>query len=252
MFRSTRRLLTAGLLSGLALGLAAAPASAHVTVNPGQATQGGYSVLTFRMPTERDNASSTKLEVTFPSDAPLAHVSVKPVPGWTYTVEKAKLPQPVKSENGEITEAISKITWMAASKDTAVKPGEFNEFPVSAGPLPTTVDHMVFKAIQSYDNGEIVRWIEEAGPGAAEPKNPAPVLKLAAKQDAAPAAASSGGPQPSSPAQHPLAQHQDNSNNSATLPITLSLFALVVGLGAGFTAGLALRRARPAPAGSAS
>jgi hypothetical protein len=41
----------------------AAAASAHVTVNPREATQGSYAKLAFRVPNERDNASTTQLEV---------------------------------------------------------------------------------------------------------------------------------------------------------------------------------------------
>jgi hypothetical protein len=36
----------------------------------------------------------------------------------------------------------------------------------------------VFKALQTYSNGEVVSWIQEATEGAEEPEHPAPVLKL--------------------------------------------------------------------------
>ena len=50
----------------------AAPASAHVTVNPSTATQGGFAKLTFRVPNEKATAGTVKLEVTFPENAPIA------------------------------------------------------------------------------------------------------------------------------------------------------------------------------------
>jgi hypothetical protein len=37
---------------------------------------------------------------------------------------------------------------------------------------------MVFKTLQHYSDGEVVRWIQEPQPNAAEPERPAPVLKL--------------------------------------------------------------------------
>src|SRR5688500_11159208 len=112
--------------------LVAGPASAHVTVTPSTATQGGYTKLTFRVPNEKADASTTKVEVVMPTDAPTASVSVKPVAGWTIVTERAKLPAPVKdADGGEITEAVSKITW-TASGDAAIKPGQFQEFDVSA------------------------------------------------------------------------------------------------------------------------
>jgi len=69
----------------------AGPASAHVTVNPNTAAQGAYAKVSFRVPTESDTASTTKLEVDLPADTPIASVAVKPLPGWTAVTEKSKL-----------------------------------------------------------------------------------------------------------------------------------------------------------------
>jgi uncharacterized protein YcnI len=167
--------VAAGVFAALAL--AASPASAHVTVNPSNATQGGYTKLTFRVPNEKDAADTTKLEVNLPTDTPIASVSVKPLNGWSVQADKTKLAKPIKSDDGEITEAVTKITWTAAP-DAAIKPGQFQEFDVSVGPLPET-DKLVFKALQTYSDGDIVRWIEEPGADGKEPEHPAPTLKLA-------------------------------------------------------------------------
>lgn len=70
----------------------ALPALAHVTINPASAEQGGFTKVAFRVPNERDDASTVRVEVTFPTDHPLAFVSVKPVPGWTVKVTESKLP----------------------------------------------------------------------------------------------------------------------------------------------------------------
>ena len=153
-----RAAVVAGAVAALTL-VIAAPASAHVTVSSANAAQGGYSKVTFRVPNESDTASTTKLEVNLPIQAaPVASVSVRPVPGWTAVTEKAKLDKPLEAHGTQITEAISKITW-TASADAAIKPGQFQEFDVSLGPLPK-VDQIVFKALQTYSDGEIVRWIE--------------------------------------------------------------------------------------------
>ena len=45
-------------------------------------TQGSYTKIAFRVPDEEDSAATTKLEVTFPTDHPVASVEVRPVPGW--------------------------------------------------------------------------------------------------------------------------------------------------------------------------
>ncbi len=166
----------------LAIGALAAPASAHVTVNPREATKGSFAKLAFRVPNERPDSGTTKLEVSFPVDHPLAHLNVRPVEGWTYKVERQKLATPIKSEEpGEedVTEYISKVTWEGGT----IGPGEFQEFEVSGGPLPDDVDEITLKAVQTYASGEIVRWIEEATAGGEEPEFPAPVLKLVAGED---------------------------------------------------------------------
>jgi uncharacterized protein YcnI len=165
-----RRAAVVAATAGALLVAIAAPAAAHVTVNPNSATQGGFTKVSFRVPNEMDRANTTKLEVTIPTDTPVAFVSLKPVTGWTAKTEKTVLKTPIKAEGGEITEAISKITWTAAG-DAAIKPGQFQEFDVSLGPLPET-DQMIFKALQTYSDGTVVRWIDEPAVGGAEPDTP--------------------------------------------------------------------------------
>ncbi|MEV4612191.1 YcnI family protein [Kitasatospora sp. NPDC049258] len=172
----------------------AAPAFAHVTVQPGSVPQGGYSAVAFRVPNENDNAATVKLEVSLPMDHPMASVRTEPVPGWTATLEKSKLDKPLKSHGQDINEAVSKITW-TANEGTKLGPGQFLDFRVSLGALPADTDKLTFKALQTYDNGDVVRWIEEAKDGQPEPAKPAPVLTLtpaakpAAGSTASPAAA---------------------------------------------------------------
>src|SRR5688572_16157415 len=192
MFR-LRTAASAALLCGAAIAGAlavAAPASAHVTVNPREATQGGYTRVAFRAPTESDTASTTKFEVFLPEATPIASVSTMPVPGWTIAVERTKPASPVAGEGGQPAEVVSKITW-TASPAAAIKPGEFQEFPVSLGPLPK-VDKLVFKALQTYSDGAVVRWIEEPAEGGEEPEQPAPVLKLAPEEAEGDAGAAAG------------------------------------------------------------
>jgi uncharacterized protein YcnI len=206
----------------------AAPAAAHVTVNPQEATQGGYARLAFRVPNESDTASTTKLEVVLPEDAPVASVSTMPLAGWTVAVEKRTVSPPVEVHGSQVSEVVAKITWTAAAGG-GVKPGEFQEFPVSMGPLPD-VQKMVFKTLQTYSDGNISRWIEEPAEGAAEPEQPAPVLTLTAASTPPSAATGSGS--------------SDSDSDSGTLPITLAIVGLVAGLGGLVLGGLAFARTR--------
>jgi uncharacterized protein YcnI len=215
------------LLAGAFAG--AGPASAHVTVNPtGEAVQGGYTRVAFRVPNESDAATTTRLEVVLPEQTPIPSVSTMPVPGWTVVVEKGAPATPVKAHGTDVTEVVKKLTWTATG-DAAVKAGQFMEFPVSLGPLPAT-PRVVFKALQTYSDGTVVRWIEEPpADGGEEPERPAPVLKLAAGSAApvpssAPAAAGSTGSSGSS-----------GSSGSGGWALGVGIAGLIAGL-----AGLAL------------
>ncbi|MET9240739.1 YcnI family protein [Nonomuraea sp. NPDC003709] len=159
--------------TALTVGLAI-PALAHVTIQPGTAEQGGFTKVAFRVPNERDDASTTKIEVSFPVDHPLAFVSVKPLPGWDVKVTQGKLPKPVKTEYGDLEEAVTKIVWSGGK----INPGEFQEFEVSMGQLPKDTDSLVFPTKQTYSKGEVVDWSDAPKTDGTEAEHPAPTLKL--------------------------------------------------------------------------
>ncbi|MEV1247926.1 YcnI family protein [Nonomuraea sp. NPDC050022] len=169
--RRTATVLAAAtaITAGLAL-----PALAHVSINPGTAEQGGFSKVAFRVPNERDDASTVKVEVSFPTDHPLAFVSVKPVPGWSVKVTEGKLPKPVKTEYGDLKEAVTKVVWSGGK----IGKGEFQEFEVSMGQLPTDTDQLAFPTTQTYSGGEVVKWADAPKADGSEAEHPAPTLKL--------------------------------------------------------------------------
>ncbi|WP_129841408.1 YcnI family protein [Streptomyces sp. RFCAC02] len=180
-----RTRLTAGTVVAAAaatvVAITAPTASAHVSIDPAEAEQGGYSVIDVKVPNERDNASTVRLELHLDPEHPLTSVMPQPVPGWDVEVETAELDEPVEVHGSEVTEAPSVITWTGGE----IAPGQFQSFPLSVGPLPEGVDRLVFDAIQTYSNDEVVRWIEEpAEEGGTEPDNPSPVLTLTPAADA--------------------------------------------------------------------
>jgi uncharacterized protein YcnI len=179
--RMSQRAAAISGLAALAVTFAATAASAHVTANPSTAEPGSYSKVSFRVPNEEQGTDTTKLEISLPADHPIASVSVRPVPGWTVKVKEAKLATPIKSDDAEITKAVSTITWSGGK----ITPGQFQEFDVSMGPLPTNTDRLMFKAKQTYSNGDVVNWDQDPGNGGQEPEHPAPTLHLvAAAKDA--------------------------------------------------------------------
>ena len=140
--------------------LTATPALAHVSVTPDEVSEGSFATLTFRVPNESDTASTSAFEIVLPETAPFTSVSVKPAPGWETTVER----------DGD---TVTSILWDGGE----IGPGEFQEFDVSVGPVPE-VDVLEFKALQTYDDGEVVRWIDPVVEGEDEPDNPAPTASV--------------------------------------------------------------------------
>ncbi|RJQ73224.1 DUF1775 domain-containing protein [Pseudonocardiaceae bacterium YIM PH 21723] len=200
-------------------------AFAHVTVQPGAAPKGGYFVTSVRVPNESATAGTTKVEIKLPQDHPLSSVRTQAVPGWTATLTKGPLAKPLESHGKKITEAVTSITW-TANEGTKIGQGQYQDFPISLGPLPKDTDQLVLPAAQTYEDGNVVNWDQKAEEGKEEPEHPAPVLKLTA------AVADGHG-------------HGDEAEATASYDATarwLGGAGLIVGaLGLGFGAGSVLR-----------
>jgi len=155
----------------------AAPALAHVTAQPGTAEQGGYAVIALRVPTESETAGTVSLQVTLPTDHPITSVRTTPRPGWTATVAEVPLDPPLESHGRTITEAVRTVTW-TADPGVRIGPGEFADFPLSLGPLPTETDQLMLPTVQTYDDGEVVAWDQPPATDGSEPERPAPLVTL--------------------------------------------------------------------------
>ena len=112
--------------------------------------------------------------------ADLSSVSFQPKPGWERSVTMVKLAKPATNDEGEtVTDRIATVTWEGG----AIAPGEFDEF-VLSGRAPGTRGALIFPAVQTYSNGDVVRWIGD--PGA---DSPAPRVTVTARAGQASAAA---------------------------------------------------------------
>ncbi|HYO36468.1 MAG TPA: YcnI family protein [Geodermatophilus sp.] len=180
--------LAVALLTALAAALAgAAAASAHVSVSSADAVAGGFGKLTFRVPNESDTASTVALRISIPEESAMASLRVQPVPGWTVTTTSANLQSPLESHGEQVSSYVSVVEFRAADGG-GIRPGEFQEFALSGGPIPDS-DQLSFPAVQSYSDGTEAAWIEPTVAGQAEPERPAPVLVLTAPADVAHGAA---------------------------------------------------------------
>ena len=144
---------------------AANPAFAHVTVQPNEAVIGSFSRFVVHVPNEQEEASTTKVQVNLP---PLAFTSFEPKDGWQRQTETVEFDEPIVAFEQEITEGIGTVTWSGGE----IKPHEFVEFGFSAR-MPDEETTLTFEAIQTYDNGDVVRWV-----GAADSEEPAAQLTV--------------------------------------------------------------------------
>ena len=219
------------LLATAALALVVpATAQAHVTLQPDTGVAGAYTRLDVRVPNERDDASTNKVEVQFPDG--FASASYEPTPGWDVKVTKKTLDKPVQTDDGEITEGVDTITWTAKSEADAIPPGAFEDFGLSVQIPGKAGDKLTFKALQTYTGGEVVRWI-----GAEDSDNPAPVVSV---NDGAAAAATPAPTQAAATATPAAAESSDDGGNGlAIVALIVGALGLIVG-GAGL---MAARRA---------
>jgi periplasmic copper chaperone A len=215
------------VIAAVALGAPAA-AGAHVTLQPDSAPAGGFARLDVRVPNERDDAGTVKVAVQMPPG--VATASYEPVPGWTVKVTRERLDEPIDVHGEPVTEQVSRVTWTGDPRAGGIiAPGQFQDFGLSLRvPDGEAGQKLTFKALQTYEGGEVVRWI-----GPPDSEEPAPQVELtAAEEEGASAPAAQ---QPAAPA----AGEDDDDGNG------LAIAALVVGaagLAAGLTALLLGRR----------
>jgi uncharacterized protein YcnI len=240
----SRRLAITSALAGVFVCVLASAADAHVSISPPSAPQGSTTKLSFNVPNEEGKATVTKFSVQLPTppDKPIPGVAVGQKPGWSSKITPKHLAKAITTDDGTITDVVSQIDWVATSPGAAIKPNEFGEFTIDADGLPDNEDQVVFKAVQTYSDGTIVRWIDPVTPGGAEPEHPTPILELTAPEGAAPGNTSTTSPVSTGGAATVISTStKDNSARAlGVIGIALGAVALV------FATGALVRRRRAA------
>jgi len=149
-----RRAGLAPALAGALLLIGATSAGAHIQVSPTVAAPNDPVHFTVLVPGESEQ-ETVKVELKVPAD--VLPFSFGTTPGW-----KRKL---VEAPNG----AIDRIVWTGRMP----KDG-FAEFSFLAG-TPEKPTTLTWKALQTYADGQVVRWI-----GAPGSEQPAPVTRIVA------------------------------------------------------------------------
>jgi uncharacterized protein YcnI len=154
-----RRVIASGVTAAATVLVAAMPAAGHNEWEPATAAPGSVINLTLFVEDEQPDAGTITVELFFPT--PITVAALPAVPGWTATLM-----------DGEVGGPASGVTWSGGPA-----PGD-RELPIRLGPLPSEPGRLQFKTVQTYDNGEVDRWIDEWPEGAPEPPAPGPVLDL--------------------------------------------------------------------------
>jgi uncharacterized protein YcnI len=133
----------------------AATASAHAEVSPPIAVAKAVQLFTLAVPTEKEDATTTKIELTPPSG--FAIDSFVPAPGWKREAQS--------TGSGEEPK-VQKVTWSGGSIPT--EEATSFQFLASADEAKT----FAFKVRQTYSDGTVVDW---AGPESSD--TPAPTIE---------------------------------------------------------------------------
>lgn len=154
------RAVLATAAGGLGAVLLAGPAAAHVEVSADKPQAGAREVnLTFVGEAESSTAGIASERVVLPEGiSPQDVTLVKAPTGWKLTT----------SADGFTVEG------------RALPVGEDATFVVQIAQLPPDAGKLAFKTVETYGDGEVVRWIEIPREGAAEPQRPAPTLVVRA------------------------------------------------------------------------
>ena len=243
---STRLVIGAGAVVAATVALPGA-AQAHVSVQPDSVQGGDFSVVAFRVPNERDDASTTQLRVLLPKGQPIGSVQTTSTPGWSAKTTTRHLAKPIDMFGEKLDTVVSQVTWTATGG--GVRPGQFQDFSLSLGPLPAT-GQLRFTAQQTYSDGEQVNWNEVSADPSVEAEHPAPTLAITAAPEAGspastpegsdPAAGSATADQTDQAAAGTAVAAPDSSDS--TLSLAMSGAALVL---SALAVLLAWRRGRP-------
>ena len=150
------RVLVALVVSGGALAVGVGIASAHAIVSPPVAVAKKLQQFTLSVPTEKENLTTTKIELTVPTG--FAIDSFEPTTdGWK---------QQIQSTGSGEAAVVTKVTWTGGNIPT----GEDAVFRVNAS--TSAAKSYTFDVRQTYSDGSIVDW---SGPESSD--TPAPVVQ---------------------------------------------------------------------------
>jgi uncharacterized protein YcnI len=154
-FRGLRRTAALSALALIGALVVASTASAHARISPPVSLSKELQLYSLAVPTEKENASTTSIELTVPKGFSID--SFVPAPGWQRKVQSTG-----SGENA----VVQKVTWTGGKVPTEEDSlFQFLAQPASSGTY-------TFQVVQTYSDGSIVNWSDpESG------ENPAPAIE---------------------------------------------------------------------------
>lgn len=154
----TRKLALAAVVFVAALVALPAIAGAHVEITP-EGTVSSDGTISASVVSENECKQELEtVELVFPASPELTIATPTAVAGWTSAVA---------TKPG--SDVVTGVTW---SNVTGTGDGEFG---IDLGPIPSSTGTIEFKAIDTCDDGEVFRWVQEGESS----EFPAPVLDVA-------------------------------------------------------------------------
>ena len=235
-----RRLVLATAVAG-ACALAPAAAQAHVSFHPNAIPQGAYVTVYVRVPNEVDHANISSVAIKLPNG--VLSALGDPPPGWSFKAKTQKLAKPIKTDDGVVSTEVTQVDFAGGH----TPPGQFANLPLTLS-LPDSAKQgsvLSFPTVQTYSNGEVVRWIDPS----AEDEHPAPTIDITAPGtadldvtggDAGPpaklpvdlAGPTSGSAASDAPATVTRTVVKHETSTVSIIALIVGVLALVVGLGA--------------------
>jgi uncharacterized protein YcnI len=202
-------------------------AQAHISLHPNTIPAGAFVTLDVRVPGEQAGAYAYEIDMQVPPG--FTEIDTQNVPGWSVKEIMVKLPKPIQTGEGPISEEVSQIIWTGdRSALGRLEDNSFIQFPLSiAMPSDLAGQSLAFKTVQYYSNGKVIHWI---GPPSAE--YPAPTVNITAKGGLVEeVAGNEAGPTPGqTPAGQATAPAPVSAGSSSGASKGLAITALVVGI----------------------
>lgn len=147
-------------------------ASAHISPSPSSAPAGQTTIVGFTIGHGCDGSPTRSVSIQIP--AGVTSAKPKPKPGWRVTIQRGKLPVPVRDTDGnKITTGVRSVTWSGGGLPDSL----FDTFELRLAMPNTPGKTVYFPLVQRCSRG-LYRWIKIPVAGKAEPDTPAPGVAL--------------------------------------------------------------------------